>query len=102
MDVSHSVYNSVYDTRSGFSLNRINFVVIPRLLKSSTLASSGVKEIVFPTKMLALLWKILFLIKLFYLFYNILFYFVIPMTLCLGILLRFNVVIEPVIPCFKL
>ena len=26
MDVSHSVYNSVYDTRSVLSLNRIHFI----------------------------------------------------------------------------
>ena len=46
--------------------------------------------------MLELLWKSLFLIKLYYLFYIILFYFVIPMKLWLGILLRFYVVIEPI------
>ena len=43
--VSHSVFNSVYDTMSGFSINRINLLWDPQdFAKSSTLASSGVKE----------------------------------------------------------
>ena len=44
--------------------------------KPSTLASSGVKENLYPINMLVL-WKIVFLIKLFYLeFYFIIFYLI--------------------------
>ena len=87
----------VCDTRSVFLLNRINFVENSKLLPSHLHWLHQVWRKIFPTNMLQLLWKILCLIKLFYLFYIILFYLVIPMMLGLDILLRFYVVIEHVI-----
>ena len=48
----------MYDTRSVFSMNRINLVFTQGFARSSTLASSGVREDVFPTNKLELCWKI--------------------------------------------
>ena len=55
----------MYDTRSVFSMNRINLISTQAFARSSTLASSGVRENVLPNNKLELCWKILFLIKLF-------------------------------------
>ena len=52
----------MYDTRSVFSMNRINFISTQAFTRSPTLASSGVRENVYPTNKLELCWKILFLI----------------------------------------
>ena len=47
MDISHSVFNSVYDTRSGFSIKRLKYKEITSFHQVTTLASSCVKENVF-------------------------------------------------------
>ena len=66
MDDSHSVCTIyIYDTRSVFSMNRINLISTQAFARSSTLASSSMREDVFPNHKLELCWKILFLIKLF-------------------------------------
>ena len=55
----------MYDTRSFFSMNRINLISTSIFTRSSTLASSGVRENVLPNNMMESCWKMLFLIKLF-------------------------------------
>ena len=55
----------MYDTRSVFSMNRINFISTQAFAKSPTLASLGVKENVHTTNKLELCWKILFLVNFF-------------------------------------
>ena len=69
MDISHSVLHYTFDTSSVFSLNKTNFCYKSQAFtKSSTLASSGVRENVYPNNKLEMCWKILFLII--YLFVN--------------------------------
>ena len=57
------LYIYIYDTRSVFSMNRINLISTQAFTRSSTLASSGVRENVHPNNKLEMSWKILFLIK---------------------------------------
>ena len=44
-------------------MNRINFISTQAFARSPILASSGVRENVYPTNKLELCWKILFLIN---------------------------------------
>ena len=44
----------MYDTRSVFTMNRMNFISIQAFARSPTLASSGVRENVHPTNKLEL------------------------------------------------
>ena len=54
----------IYDTRSGFSMNRINLISTQAFAMSSILASSGVRESVLPNDKLELCWKIYSLFNL--------------------------------------
>ena len=56
----------ICDTRSVFSVNRINLISTQAFARSPTLASSGVRENVLPTNKLELCWKILFLINYYF------------------------------------
>ena len=64
MDDSHSVlYLYIFDTGSVFSSNRTIILLVPQAFaRSSTMASSGVRENVYPNNKLEMCWKILFLI----------------------------------------
>ena len=55
----------ICDTRSVFSINRINLICTQAFTRSSTLASLGARENVLPNNKLELCGKMLFLMKLF-------------------------------------
>ena len=54
-------------------MNRINLICTQAFARSSTLASSSVRENPLPNNKLELHWKILFLMKLFFNFLKLLF-----------------------------
>ena len=86
----------ICDTRSVFSMSRINLISTQAFTRSSTLASSGVRENVLPNNKLELCWKILFLIELFINLLKLLFHLIDIIVLLLLL------VTLPLIRCVKL
>ena len=83
----------MYDTRSVFSMNRINLISMQAFARSSTLASSGVRENVHPNNKLELCWKILFLIKFFIHLLKLLFNYDVIINCCKASVLELNLLL---------
>ena len=80
-------------------MNRINLICTQAFARSSTRASSGVRENVLPNNKLELCWKILFLMKLFINLFKLLFNLIhvngIIINCCKGSVLELNLLMLP-------
>ena len=84
----HILFLTLYMTQCPGILNKQNKFIVrsQAFAKSSTLASSGVKENVFPINMMLLLWTVFILNNNYFILFD---YFIIPMMLWVDMLLRF-------------